>query len=179
MIPKPDKLTALEIIQSKIQLSDTLIRTLAIWRFKGEKIVFTNGCFDILHRGHIDYLAKASDLGGKLIVGLNSDASVRLLNKGNTRPLQDEQSRAMILASLYFVHAVILFDENTPQKLIQLLNPDVLVKGADYDANETDTKSKKFIVGSDTVKAKGGEVKTIEFLEGFSTTNIENRIKEM
>ncbi|MES2138371.1 MAG: adenylyltransferase/cytidyltransferase family protein [Bacteroidota bacterium] len=177
MIPFTKKLTALEIIQSKIHTPETLLKTIAVWRFKSQKIVFTNGCFDIIHRGHIDYLAKASDLGGKLIIGLNSDASTRLLNKGSSRPLQDEQSRAMILASLHFVSAVILFDEATPQNLIGFLQPNVLVKGADYDANETDPKSKKHIVGSDTVRASGGEVKTIEFLEGFSTTNIENKIK--
>lgn len=177
MIPETHKLPALEIIQSKIYIRETLLMNLAVWRFKQNKIVFTNGCFDILHRGHIDYLAKASDLGGKLIIGINSDASVRMLNKSNSRPLQDEQSRAMILASLHFVDAVILFEEETPQELIRFLKPDILVKGADYDVNETDPNSKKYIVGSDSVRAFGGEVKTIDFLEGFSTTAIENRIK--
>ena len=143
------------------------------------KIVFTNGCFDIIHRGHIDYLAKASDLGGKLIIGLNSDSSVRKLNKAKSRPLQDEKSRAMILASMHFVDAVILFFEETPQDLIRLLTPDVLVKGADYDADEINPQGKKFIVGSDFVRTFGGEVKTIEFLEGFSTTAIENKIKSV
>ena len=140
-------------------------------------IVFTNGCFDIIHRGHIDYLAKASDLGGKLIVGINSDASVKRLGKSNSRPLQDEQTRALIIASLHFVSGVIIFDEETPLELIKLVNPHVLVKGADYDANEKNKESKKYIVGSDSVKANGGEVRTIEFLEGFSTTAIENKIK--
>ena len=179
MIPYQHKLPALEVVQSKIFLQEKLLRTLSVWRFGGDKIVFTNGCFDILHLGHIDYLAKASDLGGKLIIGLNSDVSVRLLNKGDSRPLQDEQSRAMILASLHFVSAVVLFDKETPQDLIQFLQPDVLVKGADYDANETDPQSKKYIVGSDSVRNYGGVVKTIEFLEGFSTTAIENRIKSI
>lgn len=177
MVPHTHKLPALEIVQSKIFMRETLLKTLSVWRFRQDKIVFTNGCFDILHRGHIDYLAKASDLGGKLIIGLNSDASVRSLNKGKSRPLQDELSRAMILASLHFVNAVILFDEETPQDLIRFLQPDVLVKGADYDANETDPQNKKYIVGSDSVRSFGGEVKTIEFLDGFSTTNIENKIK--
>lgn len=177
MVPFTKKLSALEIVQSKIHTPETLLKTLAVWRFKSQKIIFTNGCFDILHRGHIDYLAKASDLGGKLIIGLNSDASTKLLNKGNSRPLQDEQSRAMILASLNFVSAVILFEDATPQYLIKFIQPDVLAKGADYDANETDPQSKKYIVGSDTVRALGGVVKTIDFLEGFSTTGIENKIK--
>ncbi|MES2591888.1 MAG: adenylyltransferase/cytidyltransferase family protein [Bacteroidota bacterium] len=177
MVPYLRKLPAIETIQSKIFTSEVLIKAVSVWRFKGQKVVFTNGCFDILHQGHIDYLAKASDLGDKLVVAINTDSSVKTLNKGNSRPLQDEQSRAMIIASLHFVDAVILFDEPTPENLISFLQPHVLVKGADYDANETDKKSKKYIVGSESVKASGGEVKTIEFLEGFSTSAIENRIK--
>lgn len=164
------------IILSKIVTKETIASASAVARFKEKKIVFTNGCFDIIHRGHIDYLAKASDLGDYLIVGINSDASVKSLNKGSTRPLQDEQSRAIILASLSFVNAVIIFDESTPLDLIKFLKPDVLVKGADYDADETNPQNKKYIVGSDVVKAHGGIVKTIEFLEGYSTTNIENKI---
>lgn len=177
MVPYVNKLSALEVLQSKIYEAEPLLKTVATWRFKDQKVVFTNGCFDILHLGHIDYLAKASNLGGKLIVALNSDSSVKLQKKGVNRPLQDQQSRAMILASLHFVDAVILFDDATPLSLIEFLKPDVLVKGADYDANETDTNSKKYIVGSTIVKANGGEVKTIEFLEGYSTTAIENKIK--
>jgi rfaE bifunctional protein nucleotidyltransferase chain/domain len=171
------KTLALEIIDSKIFTLETFLKPLRILQFKEQKIVFTNGCFDIIHRGHIDYLAKASDLGNILIVGINSDASVKLLNKGAARPLQDEHSRAMIMASLHFVSAVIIFDEQTPLSLIDFIKPNVLVKGADYDANETNAQSKKYIVGSDSVKANGGEVKTIEFLDGFSTTAIEQKIK--
>ena len=177
MVPNSEKLTALNIVQSKIYTRDTLLRTLAEWRFKENTIVFTNGCFDIIHRGHIDYLAKASDLGKKLIIGVNSDDSVKRLGKSISRPLQDEQTRAMIIASLHFVGAVIIFNEDTPFDLINFIKPDVLVKGADYDAKETDIKSKKYIVGSDIVKNNGGNVRTIEFLEGFSTTNIENKIR--
>ncbi len=177
MVPYIHKLPALEIVQSKIYTRETLLKPLAVLRFKNRKIVFTNGCFDILHRGHIDYLAKASDFGGDLIIGLNSDASVKLLNKGGLRPLQDEQTRAMILASMHFVSGVILFDEETPEDLIRFIQPDILVKGADYDASETDPNNKKYIAGSASVRKNGGEVKTIEYLEGFSTTAIENKIK--
>lgn len=177
MVPYTHKLPALEIIQPKIFTLETLLKPLIVWRYKGEKIVFTNGCFDIIHRGHVDYLAKASDLGQQLIVGINSDASVKRLGKSNARPLQDEQTRALILASFHFVSGVIIFDEDTPLELIKFVKPEVLVKGADYDANETNKESKKYIVGSDIVKANGGEVKTIEFLEGFSTSKIEEKIK--
>lgn len=177
MVPYTKKLAALDVIQSKIYTKETLFKPVLVAKFKGHKIVFTNGCFDILHRGHIDYLAKASDLGDELFVGINSDASVKRLGKSSTRPLQDEQTRAMIIASLHFVSGVILFDEDTPYELIDFIKPDVLVKGADYDANETNKTNKKYIVGSDLVEQNGGVVKTIEFLEGFSTTAIEKKIK--
>ncbi len=176
MVPYNQKRPALEIIQEKIFTQETLLKPLIVWRFKGDKIVFTNGCFDIIHRGHVDYLAKASDLGNQLIVGINSDASVKRQGKSSSRPLQDEQTRALILASLHFVSGVIIFDEDTPLELIKFVNPEVLVKGADYDANETNITSKKYIVGSDVVKANKGDVKTIEFLEGFSTSGIEQKI---
>lgn len=155
---------ALEVIQSKIIDQDQLTMVLNQWRFKGEKIVFTNGCFDIIHQGHIDYLSKAKDLGSKLVVGLNSDESVRSLNKADNRPLQDENSRAIILAALHFVDAVIVFEEETPLELIKKTMPDVLVKGSDYQIHE--------IVGHKEVQAKGGKVKTIDFLAGFSTSSI-------
>lgn len=171
------KLHALDIIQSKIFAPAQLIKAVTVQRFKSEKIVFTNGCFDIIHRGHIHYLAKAADMGNYLVVGVNSDASVKRLNKSVTRPLQDEQTRAQILASLHFVNAVVIFDEDTPLELIKLIKPDVLVKGADYDAAEKDVKSKKYIVGSDVVKANGGKVETIQYLDNFSTTGIEEKIR--
>lgn len=172
-----NKVSNASIIEAKIIPVGSLEKQVNIWKFQGKKIVFTNGCFDIIHRGHIDYLAKAADLGDHLIIGLNTDSSVKRQNKGANRPLQDEKSRAIILASLNFVSAVILFDEDTPIDLINTLTPSTLVKGADYDVNETDSTAKRFIVGSDIVKKYGGEVQTIEFLEGYSTTSIENKIK--
>lgn len=133
-----------------------------------KKVVFTNGCFDIIHRGHVDYLNKAADLGDLLFVGLNTDASVSKL-KGPHRPIQDEQSRLMIMAALECVSAVCLFDEETPLELISEVQPDVLVKGSDYAPEN--------IVGYDIVKAKGGEVLTIDFIDGYSTSGIERKIK--
>ncbi len=134
---------------------------MSVWHLKDKKIVFTNGCFDILHLGHIEYLAKARDMGGILIVGLNTDDSVRRL-KGANRPVNDEDARAMVLAALSFVDAIVLFDEDTPEELISQIMPDLLVKGKDYDG--------KTIVGADIVKANGGEVVTIELTKGYSTT---------
>ncbi|MCL2682476.1 MAG: D-glycero-beta-D-manno-heptose 1-phosphate adenylyltransferase [Bacteroidales bacterium] len=131
------------------------------------KTVFTNGCFDILHRGHVEYLQKAKTFGDKLVVGLNSDASVRRL-KGEARPIQDQESRKIILEALRCVDEVIIFDEDTPYELIKKVQPDVLVKGADYKPED--------IVGYDIVKAKGGEVHTVEFVEGHSTSGIVNRL---
>jgi len=162
-------MSKLELIRKKIYTytDADYQRMLTIWLFQGKKIVFTNGCFDILHLGHIDYLSKASDMGDMLIIGLNTDLSVSNI-KGKNRPIQDEISRAMVLASLSFVDVVVFFGEETPYNLIKTTQPDVLVKGADYKPED--------IVGYDIVKNKGGEVVTIEFLEGYSTSGIENRI---
>ena len=158
----------LPYIKNKIaRTQEEASRTLSLWRFKDEKIVFTNGCFDILHRGHIEYLAQAANLGTKLIIGLNSDASVKRL-KGENRPVNDENARALALASLIFVDEVILFDSDTPYDLIYYFQPDVLVKGGDYNPEE--------IVGYDIVKAKNGKIITIDFVEGYSTTSILNKI---
>ncbi len=134
-----------------------------------DKLVFTNGCFDILHAGHVDYLQKARQLGNGLLVGLNNDESVRKL-KGDSRPIVDEKARAMVLAALEAVDAVVLFKEETPGRLIDQVQPDVLVKGGDYLAEE--------IVGYQTVTTKGGTVKVLPFLEGHSTTSIIKKIKE-
>lgn len=158
----------LEIIKAKIYDADQLRHTLNIWRLLDKKIVFTNGCFDLLHLGHIDYLSKAADLGDRLVIGLNSDASTSAL-KGPGRPITDEKSRSILLAALSFVDAVILFDESTPLELIRWVRPDILVKGADYSIDQ--------IVGSDLVLKSGGEVKTIEFLPGYSTSLIEQKIR--
>jgi rfaE bifunctional protein nucleotidyltransferase chain/domain len=157
----------LEAISQKIISFEKLDPILAYWKFLNKKVVFTNGCFDILHRGHIVYLAKAASYGDLLIIGLNSDLSVKNI-KGPNRPLQDQESRALIMASLHFVSHVILFDEDTPYNLIKKIQPDVLVKGADYKPQD--------IVGYDILTAKGGEIVTIDFVEGYSTTGI---IKKM
>lgn len=159
----------LKIIQNKILNPDALNRTLIRWRFKGKKIVFTNGCFDLLHLGHVDYLSKAKDLGDILIVGVNTDKSVQILGKGENRPITDENSRATLMASLHFVDAVVLFDEETPYNLIKMVQPDILVKGSDYKVED--------VVGYNIVKAKGGEVISIDLVPGYSTTAIEQKIK--
>ena len=157
----------IERIESKIICQKDLSNLILKWREENQKIVFTNGCFDLLHLGHVDYLAKAKDLGDRLIIGVNTDSSVKRL-KGENRPLQDENSRLHILAALHSVDAVVLFDEDTPYELIKKIQPDILVKGADYKIEN--------IVGYDIVTSRGGSVKTIEFIEGYSTTNIEQRI---
>ncbi len=158
----------LNVIQSKIVDINNIEPLLTYWNLKSEKIVFTNGCFDILHRGHVEYLAQAANHGDVLVIGLNTDSSVMRL-KGDTRPVQDEYARAMLMASLHFVNVVILFDEDTPYELIKKVQPDVLVKGSDYKVED--------IVGYDIVKAKGGEIVTIDFIEGYSTSSIIEKLK--
>lgn len=147
------------------------------WQNNGDTVVFTNGCFDILHRGHVIYLAKSADLGRRLIIGLNSDLSVRAQQKGPERPINDEQSRAILLAALAFTDCIVIYDDPTPIQIITEIAPNVLVKGEDYDANETDSTKKTYIVGSDIVKANGGKVETIHLEAGFSTTNIVKKLK--
>ncbi len=153
-----NKLLTIESCKAKLKLLN----------FLEKKIVFTNGVFDILHTGHVDYLSKARDLGDFLIVGLNSDSSVKRLDKGPERPINNEQARAVVLGALECVDAIVLFEEDTPYNLIKEIQPDVLVKGSDYEIEK--------IVGYDIVKAKGGEIKTITLSEGFSTTNVINKI---
>lgn len=162
--------TPLQQIQEKIYKdSKGALATIKYWHEKQQKIVFTNGCFDILHQGHIVYLAKAAALGQKLIIGLNTDASVCRL-KGKDRPLNGERERALLLAALGFVDMVISFNEDTPYNLIKSIQPDILTKGADYKAEN--------IVGYDIVMAKGGKVETISLEEGFSTTSIIEKIQK-
>ena len=162
-------MTYLDKIPSKILALEDVIRRCNMWRLEGKKIVFTNGVFDLLHRGHVGYLMKGADLGDELIIGLNSDSSVKLLNKGTNRPIQDENSRALILSSLLFVSAVVVFNEETPLNLIQSTQPDVLVKGGDYKIED--------IAGSSFVLENKGQVLTIPLVEGYSTSEIERRIK--
>lgn len=157
----------IDIIKSKVLDNKRLCGILELARIQGKEIVFTNGCFDLLHQGHIDYLAKARSLGDMLIVGLNTDDSIKRL-KGNTRPIQDEESRALIMASLFFVDYVVMFDEDTPYNLIKKIQPNVLVKGADY--------KKEDIIGYDIVESKGGKVMTLNYLDGYSTSGIIKKI---
>ena len=157
-------------ILGKIITQEQAKQKRSLYELKNQKVVFTNGCFDLLHPGHITYLAKAASLGNKLIVGLNSDKSVRSLNKAANRPINSEDSRALVVAAIGFVDLVVIFNETTPECLIKLLKPDFLVKGGDYDANEMNPNSKSYIVGSDFVKSYGGAVQTINLVDGFSTT---------
>jgi rfaE bifunctional protein nucleotidyltransferase chain/domain len=156
-------------IQNKILTLDELKSKVQMHQENGEKVVFTNGCFDILHKGHVDYLAKAADKGDVLIVAVNTDHSVKRLGKSPSRPIQNEEARAYVIAALESVDYVLLFDEDTPQEVIDALIPNVLVKGADYKPED--------IVGYQTVVSNGGKVETIPFIDGFSTTSIENKIK--
>jgi len=157
-----------QTLLNKIYDLPSLKTKLAEWKSDGKKVVFTNGVFDLLHLGHITYMAKAADIGDKLIIGLNSDKSVKSI-KGDDRPINDQNSRAALLAALFFVDAVVIFDQDTPQQLIAVLLPDVLVKGADYTIEN--------IAGAKEVIANGGEVKTIDLVKGYSSTSIIQKIK--
>lgn len=169
-----DRLTYLN---NKIVDRTTAVHRINAWRLKGDKVVFTNGCFDILHRGHVSYLAQAASLGNRLILAINTDSSVKRLGKGDDRPVNNEVSRAIVAAGLGFVDLVVSFDEDTPYELIELLKPDVLVKGGDYNEDQTDPNAIDYIVGSDIVRAIGGEVKTIPLVDGFSTTSIIQKLR--
>ena len=153
---------------NKIRDLESLKNIVTDWQKAGKKVVFTNGVFDLLHIGHITYLAKASELGDKLIIGLNADSSVKRI-KGESRPVNHQNNRAALLAALFFVDAVVVFEDDTPLNLISTLMPDILVKGADYSIEN--------IVGAKEVIDTGGEVKTINFVEGYSSTSIIERIR--
>ena len=161
-------MSTIQTIEDKLFNTSSISSLIEVWKQNNHKIVFTNGCFDLLHLGHIKYLADAADLGDKLVVGLNSDNSVRKI-KGEHRPIKDEISRKTILASLSFIDAVVIFEEETPYNLIKTVVPHVLVKGDDYKAEE--------VVGYDIVKENKGEVLTIKFVKGYSTSDLEQKIK--
>ena len=155
-------------LRSKILSFSALETKIKKWRNANEKIVFTNGCFDLLHLGHVDYLTKARDLGDRLVVGLNTDSSIKRL-KGSSRPIKDQQSRVALLAGMTYVDAVVLFDEETPIKLISMIQPDVLVKGGDYEI--------KNIVGHDIVLKNNGKVCTVDYVKGCSSSVLIEKIK--
>lgn len=157
-------------LKDKIVTKEVALEKTGEMKALDKKIVFTNGCFDLLHPGHVDYLCQARDLGNFLLLGLNTDSSVRLLNKAPNRPINDEHTRATVLAGLACVDLIVLFDEETPLELITFLKPNVLVKGDDYKVTD--------IVGYDVVKANGGEVFTIPLVQGYSTTNIIKKISQ-
>lgn len=157
-----------QVLTQKIYSKDDLVAKTQNWKAEGKKIVFTNGCFDIIHPGHIAYLGDAANLGDILIIGLNTDQSVSKL-KGENRPINNEFSRTQLIASMFFVDAVVLFNEDTPLQLITALQPDVLVKGGDYNLDN--------IVGAKETLANGGEVKVLTFLPGYSSTSIIEKIK--
>lgn len=154
---------------SKILSLAHAIEQAAQWRADGQRIVFTNGCFDLVHLGHIDYLEKARALGDRLVLGLNTDASVSRI-KGPLRPVVDEYARSRMMAAMQFIDLVVLFDEPTPKELIEAIRPDILVKGDDYTVAT--------IVGADFVLANGGSVETIPLVKGYSTTSLIERIKQ-
>ena len=156
------------LLIQKVMTEEELLRWVNRSRLKNNKIVFTNGCFDLLHAGHVDYLNKAAQFGQKLIIGLNADESVAKL-KGPNRPINSTHFRALVLSALHVVDAIIVFNEVTPERLIKLIKPDVLVKGADYTVDQ--------IAGAQFVLDSGGKVELIPFLEGFSTTSIIKKMK--
>jgi len=160
----------LSLISKKIQDRKSLVKLAAEWKKLGKKIVFTNGCFDILHRGHLQILADSAAAGDILVVGLNTDDSVRKL-KGEHRPVNEESFRVQMMASIQIVDAVTLFDEDTPLELIRVLEPDVIVKGGDYTIDQ--------IVGSEDVIKRGGEVKIVPIVKGYSTSALIEAIQKL
>lgn len=161
-----------------IQTIESLKKQVSLWRAENKQIVFTNGVFDILHLGHVEYLSSAKKLGDILIVAVNDDASVKRLNKGPERPINPQNARATIISSLKPVDTAIIFSEDTPLNLIQAIEPDILVKGGDYDPKETSENSKTYIVGSKEVLGNGGSVQVINLVDGYSTTSIVGKMKK-
>ena len=159
---------ALERVKNKIFNKNNLLEKLEIWRGAKKKIVFTNGCFDLIHLGHIEVLARSADLGDILIIGVNTDSSIKEL-KGNNRPIIEEDSRAQQLASLEFVDAVILFNEQTPLELVKFIKPNIITKGGDYNSEE--------VVGNEIAVENNGKVIIIPLTQGYSTTSILDKIK--
>ena len=157
-----------QLLKSKLQNKESVLKSMTAMQAGGKKIVFTNGCFDILHPGHVDYLSQARDLGDFLVLGLNTDGSVKKLNKAPNRPINNEQTRAMVLAGLACVDVIVLFEEATPLELITFLKPNILVKGDDYAVEN--------IVGYEVVNSNGGKVITIPMLQGYSTTSLIEKI---
>ena len=158
----------LDVLKNKIIGKDEALQAINRWRLKNDTIVFTNGCFDILHLGHVEYLAKAAEEGDRLVVGINSDDSIKRI-KGESRPVNNIEARAGVLSALHLVDLVIEFNEDTPEELIKAFTPDVLVKGADWKEED--------IVGGDFVKENGGKVATIELTDGYSTTGLIEKLK--
>ena len=159
----------LQQIEAKISNWHDLQKEVKAWQDQGEKVVFTNGCFDLIHYGHLHYLAAARELGDRLIVGLNSDASVKRL-KGVHRPIKHQETRLLVLASFLFIDAITLFEEDSPYNLIKTIEPDILVKGGDWAAEN--------IIGADIVLKNGGQVLSLPFISGHSTTSLEAKIKK-
>ena len=160
-------MNALPFLEEKVMDANAILHRVRGWRLKSDRIVFTNGCFDLLHIGHLYTLAFCADQGERVVLALNSDDSVRRL-KGEGRPLVPQRERALMLAALYMVDAVVIFDEDTPLELIRSLQPDVLVKGGDWAESE--------MVGADIVRAAGGQVLRAPFQSGWSTTALAERL---
>ena len=160
---------SLEILNSKILDKERLLVKLTDWKEENKKIVFTNGCFDLIHLGHIEVIARSADLGDILIIGVNTDNSIKRL-KGSNRPIIKEISRAKQLAALEFVDAVVFFDQDTPIDLIKMINPNIITKGGDYNTDQ--------VIGNDIVTQNYGEVVIIPLTQGYSTTSILEKIKD-
>tara|TARA_B100002052_G_C15635860_1_gene486106 strand:- start:169 stop:663 length:495 start_codon:yes stop_codon:yes gene_type:complete len=160
---------SLEILNSKILDKEKLLVKLTDWKKENKKIVFTNGCFDLIHLGHIEVIARSADLGDILIIGVNTDSSIKRL-KGKNRPIVEEISRSKQLAALEFVDAVVFFDQDTPINLIKMINPNVITKGGDYNTDQ--------VIGKDIVTQNNGEIVIIPLTQGYSTTSILEKIKD-